>query len=101
MQPVAAAVRSPITEDRRPDRLDPPADRAIAALQSTWMASGSGPGLADRQALAGVWGMVQRQASMLSFRDTFIVLTLVFVTMIPLVALFKKPREGPTDMAAH
>jgi DHA2 family multidrug resistance protein len=58
------------------------------------------PVAASRQSLGAVWGMVQRQAAMLSFVDTFGAMAIIFLLVIPLLLLMKKPRHhgGPTAM---
>jgi hypothetical protein len=45
--------------------------------------------------------MVQRQATMVSFVGIFQLLGVLFVAMIPLVLLMKRPRRGGPAAAAH
>jgi MFS transporter, DHA2 family, multidrug resistance protein len=54
---------------------------------------------ATRQAYAAVWGMVQQQAAMLSYNDTFRFLALMFVVMLPLVFLMREAKKGKALMA--
>ena len=56
--------------------------------------AGSGPGLADQQSLASMFGMVQRQAAMLAFVELFRVLALVFLLMIPLAVDYEEASQG-------
>ncbi len=72
----------------------------VQSIASTIAAQGSTAADAAAQAQGVVYGMVQKQAAMLSVADTFWVLTLVFLAMIPAVLLLKKtPRhEGPLMM---
>jgi MFS transporter, DHA2 family, multidrug resistance protein len=81
---------------------DPAANQRLEALEAAYTAAGSGPVLAHRQALAGLYGLVQRQASMLSFVEVFHMLTFVFALMLPLVFLLKKPGAGgKSEVAVH
>ena len=50
-----------------------------------------------QRAYAALFGMVQKQAAMMAFIDGFKVLAVVFLVLLPLVFLMKKPRhhEGP------
>ena len=54
---------------------------------------GSQTGLAARRGLAGLFGVVQRQATILSYIDVFQILAGVFLLMMPLVLLMKKPAH--------
>jgi DHA2 family multidrug resistance protein len=71
-------------------------------MQSMFQASGSDPATAARQTYVSLFGMVQRQAVMLSFLDVFQVLAAIFLLMIPLILIMKRPGKGAsTDLAAH
>ena len=55
-----------------------------------------------QRAYAAIYGMVQRQASMVSFVTIFRLLGLVFIVLIPLVLLMKRPpRRGGPPVGAH
>jgi DHA2 family multidrug resistance protein len=54
---------------------------------------GSDPVTASRQAYGAIFGMVQQQAAMLSFVEAFKVMGVVFLVMIPMVALLKDPKK--------
>src|SRR5438874_2268212 len=58
--------------------LNPPARSLISRMRGAMMADGSDPPVATRKAYASVFGMVQRQAAMMSFNDVFWLLTLIF-----------------------
>jgi DHA2 family multidrug resistance protein len=62
----------------------------LAHLYRMFVANGSDPTTASRQSYAAVWGMVQRQATMVSYVDVFRLLTFLFLLVIPLVLLLKK-----------
>jgi DHA2 family multidrug resistance protein len=58
------------------------------------MARGADLATATAQARAAVWGIVQRQAAMLSFTDVFRLLAGLFLALLPLLLLMKNPRAG-------
>ena len=52
------------------------------------------------QARAAMFGLVQRQASMISYNSVFMILGLMFLIMLPFVFLMHKakPKDGPISM---
>jgi DHA2 family multidrug resistance protein len=78
------------------------AQGVIHSIQSALMARGSDALQALQQAYGVVGGMVQRQAAMLSFVDTFRMMALVFLLVLPLLLLLKRPKtHGKPDVMAH
>lgn len=73
----------------------------LSHLEAGMRAHGSGPGLADRQSYVALFGMMERQATILSYIDVFQLLALIFLLMVPLVLLMKKPSHGTKPVAAH
>ncbi|HEV2550160.1 MAG TPA: DHA2 family efflux MFS transporter permease subunit [Stellaceae bacterium] len=69
-------------------------DATMSALKSVFAAAGANSGDATQQAQAFVYQMVQRQATMLSYIDTFWILALLFAAMLPCVLLMRRPRGG-------
>ena len=63
------------------------------------MSQGSSAATATQQAYESIWGMVQRQAAMLSYNDTFLFMALMFVAMIPFLFLLRKPKPGKAGAA--
>jgi DHA2 family multidrug resistance protein len=47
-----------------------------------------------KQSYGAIWGLVLKQASMQSFVDTFRALGVVFLLVIPMLLLMKKPTGG-------
>jgi DHA2 family multidrug resistance protein len=81
---------------------NPQASQWLAGMRSLYLSTGSGPGLADQRAYASIFGLVQREAAMRAFVELFLLLTAVFVLMIPLTLIMKKPRRGgEPGVAAH
>ena len=79
----------------------PRTESYLRGLQGAMMAHGADPNAALHQAYAAVWGMVLRQASMISFVDTFRAMGIVFLLVIPLVFLMKRPKRSGAGAAMH
>ncbi len=79
---------------------NPQATEMVRGIQAGLIAHGADPVTAVGQSYGTVWGMVQQQAAMLSFVDTFATLAIVFLLVLPLLLLMKRPRYqgGPTAM---
>jgi len=73
---------------------------ALRSVASSIGAQGASAVDAAGQAQGVLYGMVQRNAAMLAVNDTFWILALVFLGMIPLVLFLKRtaPREGISMM---
>ncbi len=67
--PLSAEVHGHSGRARR--ATSPQSEQWFGSLRSLYLSSGSGPGLADQQAYASLFGMVQRQAAMRAFVDVF------------------------------
>ena len=80
---------------------DSQAGRLSRGFRAAFLNSGSDLYTASRQSTAAMFGMVQRQAAMLTFVDIFWLLGAIFVAMIPLVLLMKRPKRGGDAVAAH
>jgi DHA2 family multidrug resistance protein len=82
---------------------NPQAQQMLDAARAAFVASGSDFYTATQQAYRAVWGTVLRQSSMVAFVDVFRILSLVFLLVVPLVLLMKRPRSSapPPDAAAH
>ena len=73
----------------------------IAAARAGFMARGMDAYTATRQAYAAVFGMVQQQAAMVSFIGAFRLLGIMFLCVIPLILLMKRPRHTAGGAAMH
>jgi DHA2 family multidrug resistance protein len=80
---------------------DPATQTMLAQLRGAFMAAGADPVTATNRAYAALFGVVQRQATMVSFVGIFQLLGVVFIAMVPLVLLMKRPRGGSGPVAAH
>jgi DHA2 family multidrug resistance protein len=72
----------------------------FARLKAAFLAAGADAATAAHRATAAIWGMVQRQAAILSFLDAFLILGMLFVVLLPLVLLMRRPAHGPAGVAA-
>jgi DHA2 family multidrug resistance protein len=61
-------------------------------LAERFAAEGLGPAHARQQALAALAGLVERQATLLAFRDAFLLLVPLFALMVPLVLWMRPVR---------
>jgi DHA2 family multidrug resistance protein len=80
---------------------DPGTQQIFASLRAGFMAAGADAVTASNRAYAALFGMVQRQATMVSFVGIFQLLGIMFLALIPLVLLMKRPRGGSGPVAAH
>ena len=58
---------------------------------------GSGPVLADQQAYATLFGLVERQAAMVALVRVFQYMTVMVLALIPLIFLTKRPHKGESS----
>ena len=79
---------------------NPAARAAFEGARAHFLAEGAGPVLATQRAQASLFGMVARQSAMLSFVHVFQLLGILFVALVPLVLLMKRPATRKT-VAAH
>jgi MFS transporter, DHA2 family, multidrug resistance protein len=76
------------------------AQQALESARNGFLASGSDAFTAAQRAYAAVFGAVQRQAAMVAFVDLFRLLGIIFLLLLPLVLLMRRPR-GREAAAAH
>ena len=70
----------------------------LRQMTQAFIARGGDPVMAQQQALAVLYGVTQRQASMLSFIQMFRLLGLVLLALIPLILLLRRPRYHNADL---
>jgi MFS transporter, DHA2 family, multidrug resistance protein len=76
-------------------------DAMIQSLQQAFLAQSASATDALAQAQAALYAMVQKQASMLAFIDTFWVMGAIFLALVPMVLLMRKPQAGGPGPPAH
>jgi len=80
---------------------DPRAQASLEMLRRLFLSRGTDAMTANHRAYAGIFAMVQRQAGMLAFNHTYWLLAALFLLMVPLVALMRKPAHGKSSAAIH
>jgi len=69
-------------------------DQTIQAMQQAFAASTASAGDALQKAQALLYMTVQKQAAMLSYIDSFWFMAVLFIVLVPLVFLMKRPQPG-------
>jgi DHA2 family multidrug resistance protein len=77
------------------------AQNMMARLQAAFTSAGADAVTALHRAEAALFGMVQRQATMVAFVSIFQLLALVFALMVPMVLLMRRPRFRAGAAAMH
>ncbi len=81
---------------------DPASTTVFEAMRNAFMARGMDSATATKQAYAGMFGMVQQHAAMMSYLDAFFLLSVLFIFMLPLIFIMKKPtKQGGGPGAMH
>jgi MFS transporter, DHA2 family, multidrug resistance protein len=76
------------------------ARNALEAARQGFLAAGADAATATQRAYAAVFGTVQRHATMVAFVDLFRLLGVIFLLLLPLVLLMRRPRSKAAA-AAH
>jgi DHA2 family multidrug resistance protein len=80
---------------------DAAASEMVARSSSVLQSHGSSAVDAGRQAQGILYGLVQRQSSMLAFADAFWMMAVLFLAIVPLMFLMKRvPKSGQSAAAA-
>ena len=80
---------------------DPATQSMLAQMKAGFMAAGADAATATARSYAAMAGLVQRQAAMVAFVGIFQLLGLMFLALIPLVLLMKRPRKAGAPAGAH
>ena len=72
-----------------------------AAIKSGLMAKGMDAFSADTASLAAIYGIVRKQAGILSYNRIFFIVGLAFLVIIPLLLLLKKQKIGAPPADVH
>ena len=83
------------------DAYSPAAQSAFEGAKAAFIARGADITTATERAYASLFGNVQQQATMVAFVTIFRLLGGIFLLLLPLVLLMKKPRGGGGAMGAH
>jgi DHA2 family multidrug resistance protein len=81
---------------------DAASQTALAQMRAGFMASGADPVTATNRAYGAIFGAVWRQASMVSFVTIFQILGALFLALVPLVLIMKRPsHQAAPPPGAH
>jgi DHA2 family multidrug resistance protein len=80
---------------------DPQTQTVLNQITQGLVAAGTDVTTATQRAYAILHGMLFRQASMVSFVDVYRLLGALFLVMIPLVLLMRRPAKHSAPAAAH
>ena len=86
-----------LVENIQPSNLH--AGQALQGLEQWFYRQGSDAVTAHRKALAAIYGMVQRHASMLSFVEAFWMMAILFLVMLPFILLLRSPHAKPKPVS--
>jgi DHA2 family multidrug resistance protein len=75
-------------------RSNPHFDQLLNSLQALFFSHGFGPAAAAKKALATAYGMLQAQASALSFENSFWVMSAIVLCLVPLPFIMRRPKPG-------
>jgi DHA2 family multidrug resistance protein len=73
----------------------------IQQMQQAFLAQSSSAVDALHRAQALLYATVQKQAALLSYIDTFWILAVGFMALVPLIFLLRKPKPGTDAPPAH
>jgi DHA2 family multidrug resistance protein len=80
---------------------DPETQQMFLQMRAAFMAAGADIVTATNRTYAALFGMISRQAAMVSFVGLFELLGFIFLALIPLVLLMKRPGGGAPAVGAH
>ena len=79
----------------------PAAQATFEQLRAGFIASGADMTMATTRAYAAMFGLVQRQASMVAFVSIFQLLGLLFLVLLPLLLIMRRPKHQGAAAAGH
>ena len=80
---------------------DPMSQSMIYQIRGAFMAAGADAVTATERAYASLFGLVQRQATMVAFVGIFQLMGVIFIVLLPLVLLMRRPKSGGGAVGAH
>lgn len=83
------------------DAYSPEVRARLAAIRAAMIARGADAVTAGRQAAAAMFGTIERQAAMMSYNDAFLLMAILFASMLLLVPLMQKPTHRGGSPAGH
>jgi DHA2 family multidrug resistance protein len=89
------------TMGERVNAYDPLSQSMLAQITQGMIASGADAVTAAQRAYVIMHGMILRQASMVTFVTIFRMMGVLFLVLLPLVLLMRRPSKGGAPAAAH
>ncbi len=83
------------------DVFDPATQQMFERVRGAFLAAGSDGYTATQRAYGAMFGLVQRQASMVSFVEIFQLLGFIFIVLMPLTFLMRRPSGKAGPVGAH
>jgi DHA2 family multidrug resistance protein len=80
---------------------DPASQSMMYQFRAAFLAAGSDAVTATNRAYAALFGLVQRQATMVAFVGIFQLMGVIFIALVPLVLLMKRPKARSGAVGAH
>jgi len=80
---------------------DPASQSMMYQFRAAFLAAGSDGVTATNRAYAALFGLVQRQATMVAFVGIFQLMGVIFIALVPLVLLMKRPKPRAATPGAH
>jgi MFS transporter, DHA2 family, multidrug resistance protein len=80
---------------------DPQTQTILAQMKAGFMARGADAVTATERAYAALHGMLLQQASMVSFVWLFRLLGGIFLALLPLILIMRRPKGRTAAAAAH
>jgi MFS transporter, DHA2 family, multidrug resistance protein len=79
----------------------PQAAAMYRSLKEMFFMRTGDPVAAAKQAYAAMFGMVERQASMIAYNDVFRILCVLFLLMLPFLLLMRRPTHSRGAAGVH
>jgi MFS transporter, DHA2 family, multidrug resistance protein len=73
----------------------------LRQLQAAFVAQGSDPVTAVQRSHGAMWATVQQQAAILTFNDVFRLMALIFLILVPISYVMRRPRTGRKQAVAE
>lgn len=80
---------------------DPNFEAMLANLKNLFISQGFDAVVASKKALAMVYQTVQAQANALSFKNSFFVMSMLVLVLVPFPFVMRRPKPGAKVSAAH
>jgi len=77
------------------------AQERLRQLQAAFVAQGSDPVTAAQRSHGAMWATVQQQAAILTFNDLFRLMALIFLILVPIGYVMRRPRTGRKQTVAE